>query len=239
MGSHFLDVYEENSGELIDEYFDYFKNKQFTNNQLLDMCTHYQIKALACWLRKCDINKTTDTLRKCSATYLWGLTRISDEVRLSMIDPFYVSLASNDKENTEKILNILLTIDWRNRVEYREDYLEQKALLLCYKNDPDLLKSILDEYDIVSECKTSALIEIVKALSTGNQDTFDVSIERYLLEYHNYMNMMYDKGHISDEIHYTLGKICIKGAALLKLAKRYGLMVETEYHMIPSQLSLM
>ncbi|QSQ23712.1 immunity 49 family protein [Pyxidicoccus parkwayensis] len=121
--------------------------------------------------------------------------------------------------------------------EHEEDFLYARLLgLLALDADaaPGRAEPLLDALEHVLEGQEAPRLAMGRALVARKQDAFDAALDDLLTEHASRHDAMARIMSAEDECSLTERYVSVEGLALLRLAQRRGLAVQTEYIFLPS-----
>ncbi len=235
MSAEFLELFQENSDEILEESLPLVDTKGLSYSALLDICSNYHIKAITHLLLNYDIHKFKISLFKSGRTFLAGLKHIDhSKIATSKASPLFDAIACDDISGAVGISR-QLGKTWNKYIEYKEDYLYVMFIMSKFGlvKESFEFEEFFDEYNTLLEGASDLRLDVLSAIYTHDQELFDHAILEYLNDYKSKIVLLTDNESISLELAATDGHICVAGILLLKLAEKEKINLDMEYPLIP------
>lgn len=200
------------------------------------MCRAYRTKGICSFLLEGSTQQLHMNLQKSGAAFLHYLMRAQDAEKItSRAKPFFDAVASGDFGNDRDIATYSRGT-WNQAEEYEDDFLYVFFLIKKFflNADEEECGGLIDDFERVVEGADSLRLDVCKAYSDQDEQSFDEALNSLILEHQDYYQGGFERDEILEEDWATEGQIFIEGLALVRLAERLGFYVQKDYLLVPS-----
>jgi hypothetical protein len=151
------------------------------------------------------------------------------------VAPLMDALASGELALVRRIVALSPT-EWLQGHEYEDDYCYAQLVhgLLDDASSTTTLQPILDRFDGYLDGKSSARLDVCRALAARDQAEFDRSFGALLEERELLIESDRRRGRVEEPEIVAQHHVFVEGLAVLRLAEQRGLVTEPDYPYCPS-----
>jgi hypothetical protein len=153
----------------------------------------------------------------------------------SRLGGFLAAVAAADYTTARQII-ALSPVDWLKGHEYEDDYCYAQLLhgLLAVQPDSPRLQALLQQMDTALDGREDARLILVKAIVARDQGAFAAAMDAFVAARTNHLDADEARHRIEEPVMLAERHVYVEGLAMLRIAERLGLAVQTDYLYLPS-----
>jgi immunity protein 49 of polymorphic toxin system len=177
-----------------------------------------------------------ENLQKSGAASAFALPRLAKgSVAASKLSGFFSAAACGDLE-TARAISKAAPDAWSSDLEHEDDFLYTRFLmeLFCLGATKSRLQAIAERLGVVTDGEASPRREICEAMLARDAGRFEAGLELWLAERRDFYREHWECDQVTEDEWATDGQVFVEGIALVKLARKLGLVTQPEYLFIPA-----
>lgn len=158
---------------------------------------------------------------------------------ISRSGAFFDTLAAGNFDLARRI-DTVSHQKWFSKGEYEDDYCFTKFFhLMIQKNtDRDELVALVDRFEKSLEGATNPKLDVCHAFMANDQKILEEAFHDLIEAHDSYLAQEKERGQMEDPHIVAQRSIYVEGLAIIRIAERHGLKLQTEFKFCP-QLAMM